>query len=141
MSPRYECSSASAERDEPMFATGSWVRGWVLVEVPGAWGEDAIHASAFGEFAPQHWKDELKGRNIRVVCIRSHQRVGATDVRVYACAARRPGQRPAQLWRREVASLADVVPAVQELRVDQRPDPEWKRERRAALPRVHQRAA
>lgn len=128
MSPRYECSSASAERDEPMFATGSWVRGWVLVEVPGAWGEDAIHASAFGEFAPQHWKDELKGRNIRVVCIRSHQRVGATDVRVYACAARRPGQRPAQLWRREVASLADVVPAVQELRVDQRPHPEWERE-------------
>ena len=61
-----------------MFATGSSVRGWVLVEVPGAWGEDAIHASAFGEFAPQHWKDDLKRRNIRVVCIRSHERVGAT---------------------------------------------------------------
>jgi hypothetical protein len=111
-----------------MFATGSSVRGWVLVEVPGAWGEDAIHASAFGEFAPPHWKDELKGRHIRVVCIRSRERVGATDVRVYACAARRPGLQPAPLWRREVASLADVVPAVTELRLDQRPGPEWERE-------------
>jgi hypothetical protein len=128
MPPSYTCSSASAERDEPMFATGSSVRGWVLVEVPGAWGEDAVHASAFGEFAPQHWKDELKERHIRVVCIRSNERVGATDVRIYACAARRPGLRPASLWRREVASLADVVPAVMELRVDERPSPEWERE-------------
>jgi hypothetical protein len=128
MSPSYVCSLASAERDEPMFATGSSVRGWVLVEVPGAWGEDAIHESAFGEFAPQHWKDDLKRRHIRVVCIRSHERVGATDVRVFACAARRPGQRPALLWRRDVASLADVVPTIEELRVDQRPSPEWERE-------------
>jgi len=128
MLPSDTCSSASAGREEPMFATGSSVRGWVLVEVPGAWGEDAIHASAFGQFAPQHWKDELKQRHIRVVCIRSHQRIGATDVRVYACAARRPGLRPAPLWRREVASLADVVPAVIDLRVDQQPGPEWKRE-------------
>ena len=86
MPSSYACSSASAERDEPMMATGSSVLGWVLVEVPGAWGEDAIHASAFGEFAPQRWKDEMKRRHIRVVCIRSHERVGATDVRVYACA-------------------------------------------------------
>ena len=128
MPPSYMCSSSSAERDEPMFATGSSVRGWVLVEVPGAWGEDAVHASAFGEFAPQHWKDDMKKRHIRVVCIRSRERVGATDVRVYACEARRPGLRAAPLWRRDVASLADVVPAVMDLRVDQRPSQEWERE-------------
>src|SRR6187431_2110184 len=133
MSPKYQCSSASTERGEPMFATGSWVRGWVLVEVPGAWGEDAIHSSAFGEFAPRHWKDELKERHIRVVCIRSHERVGATDVRVFACAARRPGPRPAPLWRRDVASFADVVPAVNDLRVDRRPSPEWEREQAQLL--------
>jgi len=128
MSASDTCSSTSAERDEPMFATGSAVLGWVLVEVPGAWGEDAIHASAFGEFAPQDWKDELKRRRIRVICIRSHERVGAHGVRVYACAARRPGLQPASLWRIEVPSLADVVPAVMGLRVDQRPGPEWERE-------------
>lgn len=122
------CSSASAGRDEPMFATSSSVRGWLLVEVRGAWGEDAIHDSAFGEFAPQDWKNELKARHIRVVCIRSHERVGATDVRLYACAAQRPGLHPAPLWRREVASLADVVPAAMGLRVDQRPGSEWERE-------------
>ena len=32
-----------------MFATGSQVRGWLLIEVRGAWGEDAIHSSAFGD--------------------------------------------------------------------------------------------
>ena len=53
MPPSYMCSSASAARDEPMFATGSSVRGWVLVEVPGAWGEDAIHASMFGNVKKQ----------------------------------------------------------------------------------------
>ena len=106
------------QRDEPMFATARQVRGWVLVEVRGAWGEDAIHASAFGEHVPQHWKDELKRRHIRAVCIRSHERAEATDVRLYACAARRPATGPAPLWRRDVASLADVVAAVDDLRVD-----------------------
>ena len=127
MSTRYECSATSDRRDEAMFATGSLVRGWLLIEVRGAWGPDGIHDSAFGAHVPPRWKDDLKRHQIRAVCIRSHLRSDATDVRLFACAARRPGTGSAPLWRRDVASLADVIPAAAELRVSERPGPEWAR--------------
>ena len=120
------CAEASLRRDEPMFATGSQVRGWLLVEVRGAWGEDAIHSSALAEHVPRHWKDELKRRHIRAVCIRSDSRAERPGVRLFACAARRPGSGPASLWRREVASLSDVTAAVEKLRVDQLPRSGWE---------------
>ena len=126
MSTSYECSDASSRRDEPMFATGSQVRGWLLVEVRGAWGEDAIHASALGEHVPSHWKDELKRRHIRAVCIRSDTRAEVAGVRLFACAARRPGTGAAPLWRRQVGSLADVAAAVETLHVDEPPGGEWE---------------
>jgi hypothetical protein len=110
-----------------MFATGSQVRHWLLVEVRGAWGVDAIHASALGEQVPPHWKDELKRRQIRAVCIRSHLRAQVTDVRLFVCTARRPGKGPAPLWRRDVGSLADVRGAADELRRHQPPDVGWQR--------------
>lgn len=128
MSSSYVCSEVSAQRNEPMFATGSHVRGWLMIEVRGAWGEDAIHSSAFGEYVPAHWKDELKRRHIRAVCIRSHLRADAPDVRLFACAARRPGSgRPTALWRRDVASLSDVAVAADQLRIDRRPEDGWER--------------
>jgi hypothetical protein len=109
-----------------MFATGSHVRGWLLVEVRGAWGEDAIHASALAEHVPRHWKDELKRRHIRAVCIRSDSRAEVPGVRVFACAARRPGTGPAALWHRQLDSLADVAAAAENLRVDQPPATGWE---------------
>ena len=125
MSTSYACSGASSRHDEPMFATGSQVRGWLLIEVRGAWGEDAIHASALAEHVPRRWKDELKRRHIRAVCIRSDSRAEAPGVRLFACAARRPGAGAAPLWHRHVDSLADVAAAVEGLRVDQPPGTEW----------------
>jgi len=126
MSHSYACADASTRRDEPMFATGSQVRDWLLVEVRGAWGEDAIHTSALGEHVPLRWKDELKRRHVRAVCIRSHRRADTTDVRIFACTARRPGTGPSLLWRRDVGSLADVLAAAEELRVAQPVDIGWE---------------
>jgi hypothetical protein len=126
MASSYACAAASARRDEPMLATGSQVRAWLLVEVRGAWGADAIHESAFGEHVPPHWKDDLKQRGVRAVCIRSDQRSNETAVRVFACAARRPGRGPAPLWQRDVASLADVVAATAELSRDRMPGTGWQ---------------
>ena len=113
----YRCADASDQRNEPMLATASQVRGWVLVEVRGAWGEDAIHCSALAEHVPADWKDQLKRRHVRAVCIRSHLRTQAPDVRLYACGVRRPGQGTAPLWTRDVGSLADVVAAMDDLRL------------------------
>jgi len=127
MSTSSACADASSRRDEPMFATGSQVRGWLLVEVRGAWGEDAIHASALAEHVPPHWKDELKRRHIRAVCIRSGSSVEWPGVRLFACAARRPGTGPATLWVRQLDSLADVAAAVENLHVDRPPETSWER--------------
>ena len=123
MATSYRCADASTGRDESMVATASQVRGWLLVEVRGAWGEDAIHTSAFGEHVPHDWKDALNRRHIRAICVRSHLRDDAPGVRLFACAARRPGHGPAPLWRRDVDSLADVVAAADELDVDRSPLP------------------
>ena len=117
MPASYRCAEASDQRTEPMLATASQVRGWVLVEVRGAWGEDAIHCSALAEHVPADWKDQLKRRNVRVICIRSHLRTQAPDVRLYACGVRRPGRGAAPLWTRDVRSLADVVAAMDDLRL------------------------
>jgi hypothetical protein len=111
-----------------MFATGSQVRGWLLIEVRGSWGEDAIHTSAFGDVAPAHWKDELKARHIRAVCVRSHLRPNGGDVRIFVCAPRRPGSaEPAPLWSREVESLAEVIDVARDLHVDRAPSGAWER--------------
>ena len=126
MSTSYACAESSAQRDEPMFATGSHVRGWLLIEVRGAWGEDAIHASALAEHVPRHWKDDLKRRHIRAVCIRSDLRAEASSVRLFACSARRPGTGASPLWSRHVDSLADVAAAVEKLRADDPPATEWE---------------
>jgi hypothetical protein len=109
-----------------MIATGSQVPGWLLIEVRGAWGPDAIHDSAFGEHVPPHFKDGLRARRLRAVCVRSHVRTEADGARLFACAAHRPGRPPTRLWRRDVDSLADVVDAIAELTLDQVPDQGWE---------------
>lgn len=127
MPARYRCADASDQRLEPMLATASQVQGWVLVEVRGAWGEDAIHRSALGEHVPVDWKDQLKRRHVRAVCIRSHLRAQAPNVRLYACGVRRPGHGPAPLWTRDVPSLADVVAAMDDLRLHRDEATGWRR--------------
>ena len=110
-----------------MLATASQVHGWVLIEVRGAWGEDAIHRSALGEHVPADWKDQLKRRHVRAVCIRSHLRAQAQNVRLYACGVRRPGRGAAPLWTRDVPSLADVVTAMDDLRLHRDEATGWRR--------------
>lgn len=125
MSDRYVCSAESTARHEPLFATGSQVRRWLLVEVRGAWGEDAVHDGALGEHVPAHWKDHLRRRHIRVICIRSHLRREEAGVRLYTCSAPRPGGDPPVLWRGDVASLADVSEIAAELTAATTPGDGW----------------
>jgi hypothetical protein len=127
MATRYQCSTASGERREPMLATGSQVRRWLLVEVHGAWGADAIHQSALGNFVPPVWKDELRQRHIRVVCIRSLLRPGEGEVRLYTCNAPRPGSGQPVLWQRDVAGLGDVAAVATALVDGDTPGEGWSR--------------
>jgi hypothetical protein len=83
--------------------------------------------SELAAHVPADWKDQLKRRHTRVVCIRSQPRAHVPGVRLYACVVRRPGRGPAPLWTREVASLADVVAAVDQLREGGDDAVDWQR--------------
>lgn len=64
------CSAVSLAHDEPMQATASMVRNWLLVEHPGAWGPAALSQSGL----PDHLVDGLAGlsrrHGLRVLLIR-----------------------------------------------------------------------
>ena len=63
-------------------------------------GRGRVHGSALGEHVPADWKDRLKRRHARAVCVRSHlDERQAPGVRLFVCAVRRPGQRPTPVWR------------------------------------------
>ena len=64
---------------------------------------------------------------MRAVCIRTHLRDHAPDVRLYACGVRRPGHGTAPLWTRDVPSLADVVAAMDDLRLHRDEATGWRR--------------
>ncbi len=115
------CSLASRGRGEAVMATGSQVPAWLLVEVRGAWGADAVHDSALGEYVPADWKDGLRGRGVRAVCVRQAARRDADGVRLFFETVRRPPM-VGRLWTRTVASLADVAAAAAGLAAS-RPDP------------------
>jgi len=122
----YRCADAATERAEAAFGTGSRVTAWILIEVRGAWGSDAVHDSALGAHVPADFKDRLKRHHARAVCVRSARDDERTGVRLFACAPRRPGEQHTPVWRREVGVLSDVMDAIGGLAVDRRPEPGWE---------------
>lgn len=64
------CSAVSLARDEPLQATASMVRSWLLVEHPGAWGPAALTESGL----PTHVSDGLaalsRAHGFRVLLLR-----------------------------------------------------------------------
>ena len=66
----FQCAVAARDRDEPMFATASQVHRWLLVEVRGAWGRDAIADSDLARYATASWRQRLRTAGIRVIAIR-----------------------------------------------------------------------
>lgn len=115
MTERFVCSAASQDRGEPVAVTASQVRGWLLVEVHGAWGKDAVVDSRLGPHLPDGWKADLKHRGIRPICIRPPGRLEPgrepDDVRLFFVVAARPGRTDGRVWTRTVPSLR-AVPAV-----------------------------
>ena len=122
MSDRFVCSDASIERGEGITATASQVRAWLLVEVPGAWGVDAVVESHLGAHVPEGWKADLHRRGIRTVCIRPADRSRASDAtHVFFVVAARPGRTEGQVWARTLPTLSAVRHVSDDLVVGQAP--------------------
>ncbi len=122
MSDRFVCSDASIARDEGLVATASQVRAWLLVEVHGAWGLDAITESHLGAHVPDGWKAELQRRGIRPICIRPAERADEPETpRLFFVVAARPGRTEGQVWTRTVPTLGGVRHVSHDLRIDDAP--------------------
>ena len=125
---RFACSVASIARGEPVEATASQVRRWLLVEVTGPWGRDAITQSELGPHAPEVWRRAMKQRGIRIIAIRRdlHHRSDGEGVRLVYVEAPRPGESPATAHRVVVPALHDVVGATASLAGGHRLNDAWR---------------
>lgn len=126
---RFECAVASAQRGEPMFATASQVRAWLLVEVQGSWGHDAIGDSELGPHAPKIWRTAMGRRGIRVVAIRRdldrrHEHPVA-GLRLVHVVAGRPGGAASVAHRRVIEDLHHVVASTESIVAGNGPDEHW----------------
>lgn len=127
MSERYACSDASEARGEAPVATASQVQGWLLVEVHGAWGRDAVHDSHLGVHVPDGWKADLQRRGIRPICIRPpHRMEEPEEVQVFFVVAGRPGRNEGAVWSRILPTLAATRLVTDDLRLDAEPHG-WER--------------
>ena len=113
---RFECTVAARERGDPVMATASQVSSWLLVEVNGPWGRDAIVQSELGPHAPLVWRQAMKRQGIRVLAVRrdlrSHQQhePRRTDPRPRAGAPSRVSARPSRPDGRSTTSTRSSRP-------------------------------
>jgi hypothetical protein len=64
------CALESRSRDEPLLATASRVRRWLLVEQPGPWGSEALLESRLDETVALTLRSHARRASVRVVLIR-----------------------------------------------------------------------
>jgi len=122
---RYSCAVASAARDEPVWATASQVTAWLLVEVRGPWGRDAIADSELGPHAPRVWREAMRRQGVRVVAIRRDLTRQHRGVRLVHVVAPRPGVVAPSCRHLEVDDLHDVVAATAPLTTRHPLGPAW----------------
>jgi hypothetical protein len=114
----FQCSVAARYRDEPMFATASQVRRWLLIEVRGAWGRDAVADTDLARFASADWRRRLQAEQIRVIAIRRDLDRSSQDALQMFFVDSGGGTDRGRCWHRRVATLhaaadaAEVLPGV-----------------------------
>ncbi|MFP5319678.1 MAG: sucrase ferredoxin [Acidimicrobiia bacterium] len=88
--PDPRCADISAERDEPVWGTASAVRGWVLVEQPGAWGRDALFESRLPPAVAEFLVEEGRPHGVRTVLLRQPDRPRSGRRRCFVASSGRP---------------------------------------------------
>ena len=101
----FQCAVAARDRDEPMFATASQVRRWLLIEVRGAWGRDAVADTDLARYANGDWRRRLQAEQIRVIAIRRDLDRSSQDALQMFYVDSGGGADRGRCWRRRVATL------------------------------------
>lgn len=71
---RFSCTRDAAARGEPLHATASTFRRWLILEQPGPWGRDAVPESRIGEGTGSTLKRLARSLRARIILIRRHGR-------------------------------------------------------------------
>ena len=121
---------AARDRDEPVAATASQVSAWLLIEVNGPWGKDAVGHSELGPHAPSIWRRAIRRQGIRTIAIRRdvnrHHEADHPGHRMVHVVAPRPGERQGGTWRRTIADLHEVVSVTASLADGHGVDSAWE---------------
>ncbi len=98
------------------------MKAWLLIEVHGSWGRDAVDDSELGPHAPKVWREAMRARSVRVITIRrdleTHHHESTPGVRLVHVVGGRPGVTPPRAWRAMVGDLHQVVRATESLATD-----------------------
>ena len=100
------CSALSAAMGEPLQATASLVRNWVLVEQPGAWGPAAVRESDLPEPVAAGLARLSRRHGFRVLLIRRPRRPADASRR---CFVAHSGRRSHWVEERTLPSVEDVL--------------------------------
>src|SRR5690606_2189723 len=103
---RYRCATESANRGEPLMATASRVRRWLLIEQPGPWGREALTESRLDTAIAQTLRSRARRDGVRVVLIRRPGWQEADGRRVYLVRADR---RHRWIARPDIAHPDDLL--------------------------------
>lgn len=70
MPEHHGCAARSRDRGEPLLATASTVRRWLLVEQPGPWGHDALLQSAIPDDVAHQLRARARRLGMRPALVR-----------------------------------------------------------------------
>ena len=85
MTETFRCADASEARSEPMFATASYVRDWLLLEQPGGWGFNAATQSRMARELGAALVAHARAEGVRLILIKRGTRFAGPKPHAYAC--------------------------------------------------------
>ena len=99
MTEDFRCSASSLARSEPLIGTASTVRAFLLIEVPGPWGVNAVRDARLPVQVAAPLLDTARSLRVRPLLIRRHGRTTPSSTRVFAAYAdpHRPWMQTAEL--------------------------------------------
>jgi hypothetical protein len=115
----FRCAAASEARGEPVSGSASTVRRFLLVEVPGPWGRDALRHSRLTGAIGEELLRRCAAAGVRPLLVRRHGRSSPRRTTVFAAVA-----DPARPWlgRADVDRPAAALDLPLD-RLEERPDP------------------
>lgn len=103
---RPRCSYISASLDEDIIGTASTVRAWILLELPGPWGYDALVDNRMPPELSLALRAKARGAHARLVLLR---RPGRQEVGEETCYLAHTGARRSWLERLHLESPEDLL--------------------------------